>query len=370
MRIAITGSRGIPNNYGGFEQCAENLAVLLVQAGHEVTVYNPHYHDYKEKTFHGVRIVTRWNPEKTIGTSGNFVYDYLCMQHALNEKCDILLVLGYTTASFFFPVLKKGKSILITNMDGLEWKRDKWNAVVKKMAKWFESLGARYSDYLVSDNREIRKYLMQEYHKDSTFIPYGADVFEQPEEDILKEYGLEAGKYDLLVARLEKENNIETTLDGIVLSGAGLPFLVIGKHHTAYGKFLKNKYQNHPSIRFMGGIYNLRHLNNIRWFGRYYFHGHSVGGTNPSLLEAMASGAYILSHDNVFSRDVLGEHTWYYKTPEDIAALLADTAKLEEKRKIFGEAQRKKISEQYNWRKIAGEYEALFLKVFAARASA
>jgi len=363
MRIAITGSRGIPNNYGGYEQCAENLAVLLVKSGHEVTVYNPHYHDYKQSTFHGVRIVTKWNPEKTIGTPANFIYDYLCMQHALKEKCDILLVLGYTTASFFFPVLNKRNSILVTNMDGLEWKRDKWNAVVKKLAKWFESLGAKYSDHLVSDNIEIKNYLLKEYNKDSTFIPYGADVFDQPDERILKEYGLEKGNYDLLVARLEKENNIEITLDGIVLSGAGTPFLVIGKHHTAYGQYLKNKYKAYKNIRFMGGIYNLPHLNNIRWFGRYYFHGHSVGGTNPSLLEAMASGAYIFSHDNLFSHNVLGEHAWYYKTPEDIAALLADIPKLEEKRKIYGDVQREKIQQQYNWKKIAGEYEALFKKV-------
>lgn len=363
MRIAITGSRGIPNNYGGFEQCAENLAVLLAKSGHDVTVYNPHYHDFNQDTFNGVRIVKKWNPEKSIGTSGNFVYDYLCMHHALKEKCDILLVLGYTTASFFFPVLQKRKSILVTNMDGLEWKRDKWNAIVKKLAKWFEVLGAKHSDYLVSDNREIRNYLLKEYGKDSTFIPYGADVFDQPEESIIKEYQLEAGKYDLLVARLEKENNIEVTLDGIVLSGDKTPFLVIGKHHTAYGKFLKNKYKAYPFIRFMGGIYNLKHLNNIRWFGRYYFHGHSVGGTNPSLLEAMASRSYILSHDNLFSRDVLGENAWYYKDAAALAELLKNKAALESKRQLFTEKHREKIDSEYNWKKIAGEYEALFIKV-------
>ena len=112
MRIAITGSRGIPNNYGGYEQCAENLAVLLVKSGHEVTVYNPHYHEYKQDNFHGVRIVTKWNPEKTIGTPANFIYDYLCMQHTLKEKCDILLVLGYTTASFFSRCFTSEKASL------------------------------------------------------------------------------------------------------------------------------------------------------------------------------------------------------------------------------------------------------------------
>ncbi|MBL7924977.1 MAG: DUF1972 domain-containing protein [Bacteroidia bacterium] len=363
MRIAITGSRGIPNNYGGFEQCAENLAVLLAKAGHSVTVYNPGYHDYSGNDFNGVRIVKQWNPEKSMGTAGNFIYDYLCMRHALREKCDILLVLGYTTASVFFPFLKKRNSILVTNMDGLEWKRDKWNALVKKLAKWFESLGARYGGHLVSDNGEIRNYLLREYGKDSTFIAYGAEIFETPDPQVLQEYGVEAGRYDLLIARLEKENNIETILDGIVLSGAQTPFLVIGKHQTSYGEYLKARYRMHPSIRFMGGIYYLNHLNNLRTFGRYYFHGHSVGGTNPSLLEAMASGAYILSHNNLFNRDVLGEQAFYFSTPKEVAALLADTALLESKRRLFVEAQREKIRQFYNWKKIAGEYEALFRKL-------
>ncbi len=367
MRIAITGSRGIPNNYGGFEQCAEHLAVLLVQAGHDVSVYSPSYHEYKQDHFNGVRIVRQWNPEKEIGTAGNFIYDYSCMRHALKERCDILLVLGYTTASVFFPLLRKQKSILVTNMDGLEWKRDKWSSLVKKLAKWFESLGAKYSDHLVSDNREIRNYLLSEYGKDSTFIAYGAELFDTPDDSILSQYQVQARCYDLLVARLEKENNIETILDGIVLTGVKTPFLVIGKYQSAYGQYLKEKYKSWPDIRFMGGIYNLEHLNNLRWFGRYYFHGHSVGGTNPSLLEAMASGAYILSHNNLFNRDVLGEHSWFFSNPDEVAALLNNTKLLEEKRELFVHTQREKIRQEYNWKKIAGQYEAVFTKLLNSR---
>lgn len=365
MRIAITGSRGIPNNYGGFEQCAEQLSVLLVQAGHAVTVYNPGYHDYNQPDYHGVRIVKVDNPEKKIGTAGNFLYDYRCLQHALREEADIVLVLGYTTASVFFPLLRKRKSILVTNMDGLEWKRDKWNAAVKQLAKWFEALGAKYSDHLVSDNREIRNYLLREYGRDSTFIAYGAALFDQPEVNVLREYDLLPGGYDLLIARLEKENNIETILDGVVLAGVPQPFLVIGKHETPYGEFLKQKYKKYPVIRFQGGIYQLRHLDNIRHFGRYYFHGHSVGGTNPSLLEAMASGAFVIAHNNPFNRDVLGNEAFYFSSPEEVSALLANTGLLEDKREEFTGVQREKIRTTYHWQKIAGEYEALFRRLLA-----
>ncbi|CAN5565423.1 glycosyltransferase [soil metagenome] len=363
MRIAITGSRGIPNNYGGFEQCAENLAVLLVKAGHEVTVYNPHYHSYKDNSYHGVTIIRQWNPEKKWGTVGNFIYDYRCMQHALKNESDILLVLGYTTASVFFPFLRKGKSVLVTNMDGLEWKRDKWNSTVKKLAKWFESLGAKYSDYLVSDNSEIGKYLKAEYGKDSTVIAYGSEIFDQPDAAVIEHYQVTPSNYDMLVARLEKENNIETTLDGVVQSGTQVPFLVIGNQQTPYGKFLVNKYAAYPHIRFIGGIYNQNHLNNLRWHCRYYFHGHSVGGTNPSLLEAMASGAYILAHDNVFNRDVLGQDAWYFRDSAEAASLLKAPEKLALSREEFLSTNKQKIIEQFNWGKIAGAYEALFLKV-------
>ncbi len=366
MKIAITGSRGIPNNYGGFEQCAENLAVLLVEAGHEVTVYNPDYHDYNIDSYKGVRIVKQWNPEKKIGTIGNFIYDYRCIQHAISENCDILLVLGYTTASVFFPFLNKKKSILVTNMDGLEWKRNKWNMIIKKLALWFEKLGAKYSDYLVSDNREIRNYLQRTYKTDSTVIAYGATLFRDPQESILQEYNIETGKYDILIARLEKENNVETVLDGVLLSSSSTPTLVIGNHQTAYGNYLKEKYKAHSHIRFMGGIYNLNHLDNLRWHARFYFHGHSVGGTNPSLLEAMSSGAFILAHDNLFNRDVLGSNAYYFESPEAAAQLLRAPEKCLEQRDRFIQANFLKIENEYNWQKITNEYEDLFKTVLTS----
>jgi glycosyltransferase involved in cell wall biosynthesis len=363
MKIAITGSRGIPNNYGGFEQCAENLAVLLANEGHDVSVYNPHYHNFNESTFHGVKIIKRYNPEKKIGTLGNFIYDYLCMTHAIKNKCNVLLVLGYTTSSIFYPILNKNQSILITNMDGLEWKRDKWNSFVKKCAKWFEKLGALYSDFLISDNREIQNYILEEYNKDSTFIPYGAELFNDPNKDILTEYNLEPYHYDMLIARLEKENNIEVILDGIIASKSTITFLVIGNHQTKYGEYLKHKYSSYPTIIFYGGIYNMNHLNNLRWFCRFYFHGHSVGGTNPSLLEAMASGAFILAHDNKFNRDVLQENSFYFKNSAEVSNLVNTHIDLEKYRNIYIEANFEKIKNQYNWHIVAKEYETLFNSV-------
>ena len=250
MKIAIIGSRGVPNNYGGFEQFAEMVAVLLVKAGHEVAVYNPHYHEYNEPTFEGVKIQKIYNPEEKIGSAGVFIYDYLSMRHASKSKYDILLFLGYATSSIFFPFVRKRKSVWVTNMDGLEWKRDKWSPTVKKLTIFFEKLGVKYSDFLVSDNREIRNYFLNTYQKDSAFIAYGATLFDKPDASYLNEYQLKEGKYDMLIARLEKENNIETILDGYLLSSSDLPMLVIGNHNTPYGEVLKTKYANATGIRF------------------------------------------------------------------------------------------------------------------------
>jgi len=365
LRIAITGSRGIPNNYGGFEQFAERISTILVRRGHRVTVYNPHFHPYSSEEFEGVRIVKCYSPEKTIGAAGNFVYDYLCMRHALREKCDILLVLGYTTSSIFNPILPRGKSIMVTNVDGLEWKRDKWNGFTKFIIRRLEALGARFGGHLVSDNREIRNYLLRTYDKDSTCIAYGADIPGPTKTALLKPYGVQPREFDMLIARLEKENNIETILDGISANPGQTPFLVIGNHGHAYGEFLKKKYANVQRIRFTGGIYDINVLNSLRGLCRFYFHGHSVGGTNPSLLEAMASGALIVSHDNPFNRDVLGENAFYFGSSDDIVRLLTDERNMETSRESMTRLQREKIVSDYSWEGITRQYESLFLDLTA-----
>ncbi|MFM7016890.1 MAG: DUF1972 domain-containing protein [Bacteroidota bacterium] len=367
MKIAIIGSRGVPNNYGGFEQFAEMVAVLLVKAGHQVTVYNPHYHEYNEPTFQGVNIQKIYNPEEKIGSAGVFIYDYLSMRHAAKSKFDILLFLGYATSSIFFPFVRKRKSVWITNMDGLEWKRDKWSPTVKKLTLFFEKLGVDYSDYLVSDNREIRNYFLTTYKKDSAFIAYGATLFDNPDSSHLNEYHLQEGQYDLLIARLEKENNIETILDGYLLSSSDLPMLVIGNHHTHYGEFLKSKYANSKHIRFLGGLYNLALLDNLRWHSRYYFHGHSVGGTNPSLLEAMSSGAFIMAHNNLFNRDVLGVNAFYFDNAQAVADILDGKSEVESKRHEYIQNNKNKIAQEYNWQKIADEYETMFKQCLAEK---
>ncbi len=363
MKIAIAGTRGIPNNYGGFEQCAEYLSVLLAEKGHQVTVYSTHYHPYQETSFNGVTIHHCYNPEHSIGTAGNFIYDYLCMRHAVKNDFDILLVLGYTTASVFYPFMNFGRTTLITNMDGLEWKREKWNSFVKVLARFFEKLGARYSQYLVADNEKIRDYLHETYSRESTYIAYGCEEFKNPDDSVLQKYEVERGSYGILIARMEAENNVEMILEGYTASGEKGKLLVVGNLTTPYAKKLVSRFEGDARIEFKGGIYDLNDLNNLRFYSKFYFHGHSVGGTNPSLLEAMASGAFIVAHDNVFNRAILGFDAVYFSDAfslkKNLEVSFPDSTRIQN-------AIRNNISKVqsvYNWQKICDQYEKLFYQV-------
>ena len=358
MKIAILGTRGIPNYHGGFEQFAEYFSVYMAKQGHEVFVYNSHKHPYKDKEYQGVKIIHRYDPEHRIGTSGQFIYDFNCILDCRRRSFDIVLQLGYTSSSVWGWLLPSNAQIF-TNMDGLEWKRSKYSKSVRRFLKYAENWAVKTSDGLIADSIGIKKYLEDTYRVQSTYIPYGADVFKNPEESFLEEYGLSKHNYNMLIARLEPENNIETILDGINNVSNKMDFLVVGKHETVYGRYLKDRYKACSHIRFLGGIYDIKRLNNLRFYSNLYFHGHSVGGTNPSLLEAMASGALIAAHDNVFNKSILQGDAFYFKTSEDIKKLL-DASKGEYLDWV--DENFIKIRDKYNWQVVNKSYEELLLK--------
>lgn len=362
MKIAILGTRGIPNHYGGFEQFAEFFSVYLVEKGHEVYCYNSHNHKFQEKTFHGVNIIHQNDPEHKFGTFGQFIYDYNCIMDSRKRDFDIILQLGYTSNSIWFFLLPK-KPIIITNMDGLEWKRTKYSKPVQQFLKFAERLAANSSDYLVSDSIGIEKFLKEKYKKESTYIAYGAYPFDLPNEDFLKEYNVEKQNFNMIMARFEPENNLDMVLEGVAQSNDKTPILVIGKHETKYGEYLKNKFKNHDNIRFLGGIYNLEHLNNLRYFSKLYFHGHSVGGTNPSLLEAMASQALVIAHNNDFNKGILNENGIYFSNPSEVKNILESVKKIDNLQKVQNNYQA--IIKDFNWEKINGQYLQLFEECYS-----
>lgn len=363
MKIAILGTRGIPNNYGGPETNAELLSPIFLRLKHEVTVYSPDEHPYQESHWQGIRIKHVYNKESSLGIWGTLIYDYLCLKDAVKSDYDIILELGYVPCAIFFPLFSNRRAKLVTNMDGLEWKRSKWNFVLQRFAELTEALGAKYSDSLISDNEAIRTYLQQKYGKDSHFIPYGATLPGEPDPTHLLEREVESKHYYMLIARLEPENNIESILDGYLRSGSSDPFLVVGKTGTRYGRFLMSRYQSQDNIRFVGGIYDYDRLSSLRRHAKLYFHGHSVGGTNPSLVEAMASNALIVAHDNPFNRSVLESNAFYFTSDKDVTNIIrSDT---DSSREAFVSRNKDKVSSHYDWEKVA----RLHIDAFAAALS-
>lgn len=362
MKIAILGTRGVPNYYGGFEQFAEFFSVYLVEKGHEVYVYNSHNHPFQEKLFHGVHIIHQNDPEHKMGTFGQFIYDFNCIIDSRKRDFDIILQLGYTSNSIWFPLLPK-KAITITNMDGLEWKRTKYSRPVQQFLKFAERLAAMGSDYLVSDSLGIQAFLKKQYNKESTFIAYGAHAFRNPDEAVIAAYAVEKGNYNMIMARFEPENNLDMVLEGVSLSEEQSTILVVGNHNTKYGEYLKNKFKRFTNIRFIGGIYNIEHLDNLRYFSNLYFHGHSVGGTNPSLLEAMASKALVVAHENDFNKGILKENAYYFSNPAGVRNILKTIKKSDNLPMV--ETNFDAIVNEYNWEKINGEYLQLFEDCFS-----
>lgn len=362
LKIAIAGTRGIPNHYGGYEQAATFLSEGLAKKGHAVTVYNSHNHPYKEKKWNGVEIIHCYDPEERIGTAGQFLYDLNCIRHARKQAYDILLFMGYTSSSVWGLLFPK-QSLVISNMDGLEWKRSKYSQPVRHFLKYAEKLAVRFSRYQIADSVAIKKYLDKKYDINSQFIPYGATISSDLSADSLKEFNTRQGEYYLLIARMEPENNIEMILDGYIASGSGDKFLVIGNTKNNYGQQLMQKYITSSAIHFAGAIFDQHKLDSLRAFCKLYFHGHSVGGTNPSLLEAMASGSIIAAHKNEFNEAVLGNDACYFLTHTDVSRIILSEIPGDIKNQWMN-AQKNKIKEFYNWQHITDLYETFILQCY------
>ncbi len=356
MRIGILGTRGIPNHYGGFEELAEQLSVFLAKEGHEVYVYSSHNHPYQEQMFKGVNILHKKDPEGKMGTVGQFFYDLNCVVDARKRKFDVLLQLGYTSSSVW-SFLMPSKAKLLTNMDGLEWKRAKYSNSVKVFLRRAEFWAARNSDVLIADAIGIQDYLLERFQIKASFIPYGAEIVSEFDKGLLEKYKAE-GIYDLVVARMEPENNIESILKAY--QGRSERLLMVGKTENQFAQDMQSQYAS-ENIEWLGGVYVKEQLNALRHFSRFHFHGHSVGGTNPSLLEAMGCSARIVAHNNPFNREVLQENAYFFESHHDIIEIL-ETPRDEVREASFISGNLERIRTTYNWEMVKRSYLDLMLE--------
>ena len=350
MKIAILGTRGIPNYYGGFEHISEYVSAGLVKKGHSVTVYNSHNHPYKANTWNGVNIQHCYDPEYLIGTAGQFVYDLNCLMDARRKKFDVVLLMGYTSSSVWGMLYPK-KSAIITNMDGLEWKRSKYSKPVQQFLKYAEKLAVKHSHFYISDSRVIKDYLERKYNIVSEYIPYGADLISKIEREQLDTVSAKKEDYFLLIARMEPENNIETILEGFNTSNSHRTFKVLGDTSNRFGQYIRHRFKNDERIQFKGAIFDTAKVRMMQNSSYLYFHGHSVGGTNPSLLEAMANKS-VLHSDAFYFSDVDGVRHLVENVQRD------GTEKAMVKNNVH------KIAFQFNWEKIVNEYEAFIIECY------
>jgi glycosyltransferase involved in cell wall biosynthesis len=361
MHVLILGSRGIPSKHSGFETFAQDLALFLKSRGHEVTVYCQLQEDElaREDIWNGIRRVLIPAGRGSVGT---IQFDWKTIRHAMSKK-GVALTLGYNTG--IFNLLYRFTNVHnVMNMDGIEWKREKWSRPAKI---WFwlnEWAGARVANHLVADHPEIYKHLSRHTAQEKiAVIPYGADpVTSAPVGPILR-YNLEPKKYYLLIARPEPENSILEIVRAYSLRERGMPLVILGNYKRE-GTRYQGKVLNAagPEIKFLGAIFDRDIVRALRFHARAYFHGHRVGGTNPSLVEALAAGNAVIAHDNRFTHWVAGEGARYFESSEDIdrivTSLNADPAQLI----AMEAASRKRHLEAFTQEKVLTAYEKLLLR--------
>ena len=354
-RVAIIGIQGIPAGYGGFETLVENLVGEHSSPLASYTVFcSSRGLAAKPKAYRNARL--KYIPFPANGI-WSVLYDFICLLRTV-RRYDTILVLG-VSGCLFLPFFRLfGRKNWVVNIDGLEHRRGKWG----RFARWFlrvsEASAARWADVVVADNEAIREYVWETYRKEAVLIAYGGDhalrgVTGKAEAEILERYDLVPGQYAVSVCRIEPENNCGMILEAF--AGAGQPLLFIGNwNHSGYGKKLREKYASCPHIMLPGPVYDPDALYIIRKHAGRYIHGHSAGGTNPSLVEAMHCGCRVTAFDCTYNRHTTENRAEYFRDAAHLAFLLSGEAA--DNSSAMAEIARRK----YVWADIVRQYENLY----------
>jgi glycosyltransferase involved in cell wall biosynthesis len=357
MKLAIAGSRGFPSTYGGYETLVRHLAPYLVSQGHDVTVYCRARDESRRAWItEGVRcIATHGRDTKSLSTLS---FGATSFADASVRRFDAVLVLNIANG-FWLPLLKGSRTPCAVNTDGLEWERGKWSTLGKNVFRWGASLTARFADELVCDSVEMGRIWQERYARDSTFIPYGAPVLSGLGSDKLVPLGLPQKPFALVVARLVPENNVELTLDAIAALGDDAPHLVVvgsANGESPIEHELERR-QAGGQVTWLGHVDDQQLLMQLWANCAVYVHGHSVGGTNPALLQALGAGAPTLALDTPFNAEVLPEADQRY--PDDASALAERIRQVTTSTDVQDEYRdrgRKHVAERYSWDAVCASY--------------
>lgn len=353
-QVAIIGTQGVPARYGGFESLVENIIGENCPADIHYTVFcSSKDLSSRDSSYKGCSL--KYIPLHANG-SQSIPYDIISLCKAIRGY-DVVLVLGVSGCSFL-PIFRLFfRKRLIINIDGLEHRRDKWGRVARWILRFSESMAVRYADVVISDNKGIQDYVSETYHKESALIAYGGDhvwrnLSKETQQKYLDQYGLKPGEYAITVCRIEPENNCHITLEAFAHSKKRLVF--IGNwNHSEYARNLKERYNTYPNISCLDAIYDLDVLYALRSNAGFYVHGHSAGGTNPSLVEAMFFGCPILAYDVVYNRETTQGQAYYFSNVEELERLLQRTD-------LRGDIMKSIAEKEYTWKHISQQYCALY----------
>lgn len=384
MRIALVGTRGVPAQYGGFETAVEEVGKRLAARGHLVTVYcrraKPASKPAGKRGAKATEAASNAPPRylgmelvhlpalrnKQLETLSNTALASIHL--AAKHRQDVAIVFNAANAPFL-PIFRFRGVPAATHVDGLEWQRAKWGGAGRRYYRVAETLAARWSDALIADAQGIADYYRSEFGAGSDLIRYGAPILVDPASDKLAELDLEPGNYHLVVARFEPENHVDLAVEGYLRSTARRPLVVVGSAPYAgqYIEHIKSLAATDDRVRLLGAIWDQDQLDQLYAHALTYVHGHSVGGTNPSLLRAIGAATAVIAYDVTFNREVLGADGRFFTDPEGVATAIdaaeADPADATAR----GRRLQQVAGTTYRWDDVADEYEALCRRLIAGQ---
>jgi len=350
LKIAIIGSRGYPYVYSGYETLVKNIGERIVTGGAQVTVYCHSYlFDQKPKQLNGIYL--KYIPTIKSKSLSQPIHSFLAFWHAAFSDADVVLVLNVSNGPFGI-ITRLFKKPTLINVDGLEWKRPKWKGFGAIYFKWAAKMAVRFMDLIVTDAVAMQTIYKNEFNAESVVITYGADSNKGASEALLNKWQIQSQDYYLIVGRMIPDNNSDIIIEGFINSSSTKKLVIVGDvpYQDAYATKIKS-YQDDRLV-FTGYITNGDELASLYKYCFAYMHGHEFGGTNPTLLKAMANGCAIGAIDTVFSREVLQNDQFGTYFKKDISGLSnwfqwaeANTDKLSALRLIVSNG----LNEKYDW---------------------
>jgi glycosyltransferase involved in cell wall biosynthesis len=364
--VRILGTHGVPAAYGGFETAAENVAVFLRDRGWWVVVYCQKQGSgpIREEVWNGIERVTI--PVRREGWLGTSEFDFLSIRHAARHR-DICLTFGYNTA--IFNLLQRIKGIPnVINMDGIEWSRSRWGPFRQSILWTNERIACFVGNQLIADHPKIHEYLLTRARPSKiTTITYGAHAITEAPEEPVTNRGLEPGRYFTLICRPIPENSILELVQAFSRSKRGVRLAILGHYdrNDEYHRRVLDAASN--EVVFLGSVYDNAVVQSLRLHSLGYLHGHTVGGTNPSLVEAMAAGNAIIAHNNQYNRWVAQDGGLYFADADEAGAQITELIDNSALRNSLRAASRRRHAEEFTWEHVAGQYESLLLNFCSSK---